>query len=76
MRKEIIEYDSPVDALVSIAKRLNGYEKRCRLSSEDFFDNFSKGRMEDSLDFTEWANLYQHYLALRAKIEKHLRHVA
>jgi hypothetical protein len=76
MRKERTEYDSPVDALVSIAKRLSGYESHYRLTSEEFFDSFSRGQMEDSLDFTEWANLYQHCLALREIIEKHLRHVA
>ena len=52
MRKERIEYDSPVDALVMVAKRLSGYEIRCRLSSEEFFDGYPNGRMEDSPDFT------------------------
>lgn len=32
--------------------------------------------MEDSIDFVEWANDYQHYVALRIEIEKQLRHVA
>lgn len=76
MRKQRIEYDSPVDALVAVAKRLSGYEDRYRIVSEDFFDKYSKGQMEDSADFIEWANNYRHYIAIRDDIERHLRHVA
>jgi hypothetical protein len=65
MRKEIIEYHSPLDALVAIAKRLSVYETRHRMSSEDFFDKYEKGSMEDSADFVEWSNDYRHYLAIR-----------
>jgi len=76
MRKQRIEYDSPVDALVTVAKRLSGYEDRYRITSEDFFDKFSKGKMEDSTDFVEWANDYQHYIVIRNDVERHLRNVA
>ncbi len=76
MRKQRIEYDSPVDALVTMAKRLSGYEDRYRITSEDFFDKFSKGKMEDSTDFVEWANDYRHYIVIRNDVERHLRNVA
>ena len=76
MRKQKIEYDSPVDALVAIAKRLSIYEGRYQMASEEFFDKFSKGQSEDSEDFVEWANDYQHYMAIRREIEAQLRHVA
>ena len=76
MRKQRIEYDSPVDALVAIAKRLSIFEARYRTASEEFFDKFSKGQSEDSADFVEWANDYQHYLAIRREIEGHLQHAA
>ena len=72
MRKQRIEYDSPVDALVAIAKRLGIFETRCRMTSEEFFDKFSKGQSEDSEDFVEWANDYQHYVAVRREIEAHV----
>ncbi|KHE90883.1 MAG: hypothetical protein K8F52_05995 [Candidatus Scalindua rubra] len=72
MRKQRIEYDSPVDALVAIAKRLSIYETRYRMTSEVFFDKFSKGQLEDSEDFVEWANDYQHYIAVRCEIEAHV----
>lgn len=76
MRKERNEYNSPIDALVTIAKRLSTYEIRHGMSSEDFFNKYEKGLMEDSVDFVEWSNDYRHYLAIRTEIEKHLRHVA
>lgn len=64
MRKQRSEYDSPVDALIAITMRLSGY----RTSSEDFFDGFCKGQMEDSADFTEGANDYQYYIAIKLEI--------
>ncbi len=76
MRKERVEYDSPVDALVAITKRLSVYEGRYDMTSEKFFDKFAKGQSEDSEDFVEWANDYQHYVAIRREIEAHLQHVA
>ncbi len=76
MRQERVEYDSPVDALVAITKRLSVYEGRYLMTSEEFFDKFAKGQSEDSEDFVEWANDYQHYVAIRREIEAHLQHVA
>ena len=76
MRKEKIEYGSSVDALVAVAKRLGIYENQYGMTSEDFYDRYQRGQKEDSVDFVEWANDYQHYVAIRSEIEKHLRHVA
>ena len=76
MRKQRIEYDSPLDALVAVTKRLSVYESRYRLSSEEFFDTFLKGQVEDCADFVEWANDYRHYVAIRLELERQLRHVA
>jgi hypothetical protein len=74
MRKLKMEYDSRVDALVAISKRLSLYEGRNKMESEEFFDRFSKGQMEDSEEFVEWANDYQHYLALRQDVDARLRY--
>jgi len=76
MKKETSEYSSPVDALVAVAKRLSVYEDRYGMTSEDFYNRYEKGQMEDSIDLVEWANDYQHYVAIRLEIDKHLRHVA
>jgi hypothetical protein len=76
MKKQRIEYSSPVDALVVITKRLNSFENKYHMSSEDFFDNYTKGDLSDNIDNVEWANDYQHYLALKNEIESLIGHVA
>ena len=65
MRKQRIEYNSSVDALVAVAKRLSVYEGQYNMMSEEFYDKFIKGQMGDTEDFIEWANNYRHYLDLR-----------
>jgi hypothetical protein len=74
MRKIRIEYDSRVDALVAVSKRLSAYEGRNKMQSEEFFDEFVKGKTEDSEEFVEWANDYQHYLTLREEVVAKIRH--
>jgi hypothetical protein len=76
MRKHRIEYDSPLDALVAVAKRLNAYESQYEMESEEFFDKYRKGESDDAEDFVEWANDYQHYLSIRRDLEIRLQHVA
>ena len=74
MRKLGIEYDSRIDDLVAISKRLSSYEGRYKMQSEEFFDRFAKGLTEDSEEFIEWANDYQHFIALREDVDTRLRH--
>lgn len=76
MIKKRIEYGSPVEALIAVAKRLNALESRYQMSSEDFFDRYTKGDMEDSIDFVEWANGYRHFLAIKLDLEEIMRHAA
>ncbi|UCH97207.1 MAG: hypothetical protein JSV88_10250 [Candidatus Aminicenantes bacterium] len=64
MQKQISKYDSPLDALIAVTKRLSIFEGKYGMVSEDFFDKFNKGQMDDSIDFIEWSNDYQHYLAI------------
>ncbi len=76
MQKQTVIYDSPVDALVAISKRLSILEERYGMASEDFFHRYSAGHLGDSVDFVEWANAYEHFIAIRERIEKKLRHAA
>ncbi len=76
MQKQIAEYDSPVDALVAVSKRLSTCESQYHMTSEEFYDKFSKGQLEDSAGFVEWANDYQHYMAMKLQIERRLQHFA
>ena len=76
MKKSIISYDSIIDALVAVSKRLSSYEERYHMVSEDFYYKFKKGQVSDEIDFVEWSNDYQHYLAIRHELEKQLENVA
>ena len=76
MIKKRIEHGSPVEALIAIVKRLNVLESRYRMSSEDFFDQYTKGSLDDNLDFVEWANDYRHFFAIKLDLEEMIRHVA
>jgi len=76
MRKQRIEYDSPLDALVAITKRLSGYESRHGMTSEEFFDRYCKGQLDDDALSIDWANDYRHYLAIHSELEQKLRDAA
>jgi len=76
MRKNTAEYTSSLDAIIELVKRLKTYEIRHGIDSEDFFDRYSKGSMNDDIEHVEWANDYRHYLALRREVEDQLRHAA
>jgi hypothetical protein len=65
MRKQVIEYTSPLDALIALTKQLNIYEIKYQMSSEDFFAKYSQGETSDDEVFVKWAGNYQHYLALQ-----------
>ena len=76
MRKQTTRYTSPIDALSAVAKRLSTYETRHGMDSEDFFNEYSQGRLSDDAAFVEWANDYRHYVEIRTRIEKSLADVA
>ncbi|MBA4371984.1 MAG: hypothetical protein C0402_03890 [Thermodesulfovibrio sp.] len=69
MLKQTIQYTSPLDALIAVAKRLNSYESQQQMGSEEFFDQYSRGKLADDAIFVEWANDYRHYLYLRQDIK-------
>ena len=76
MRKQTIQYTSPLDALVAITKRLGLREDKYRIESEEFFYRYEKGEMGDDADTMEWASDYRDYLNLRQEIANRLRDVA
>ena len=76
MRKQTVQYTSPLDALIAVTKRLSTYGSQQLLDSEEFFDQYSRGWLLDDAVFIEWANDYRHYLELRQKLEKSLQNVA
>jgi hypothetical protein len=76
MRKQRIEYSSPLDALIAVTKRLSIYENKYQWDSENFFDRYNKESLTDEVDFIEWINNYHHYLALRLELANLLAHPA
>ena len=73
MRKQRDIYTSPLDALVSVSKQLSLYENQRGMDSETFFDRYQKGLIDDEVASVEWANAYQHYVALHQQLENQLR---
>ena len=76
MRKQTIQYTSPLDALVGVTKRLSLYESQQQMDSEEFFNLYRRGQLSDDIVFLEWANDYRHYLALHQELETRLKNVA
>jgi len=76
MRKQTIQYSSPLDALIEVAKRLSILEQQHNMDSEEFFYQYSLGLLSDDAVFVEWANDYRHYLYLHQELDKKLKNVA
>jgi hypothetical protein len=76
MRKQTIQYTSPLDALVAVAKRLSLYENHQKMDSEEFFNQYNRGLLSDDRLFIEWANDYRHYLALHQELAQKLNNAA
>jgi hypothetical protein len=72
MRKQRDICTSPQDALVSVSKQLSLYENQRGMDSEIFFDRHQKGLVGDEAISIEWANAYQHYVALHQQLESQL----
>jgi hypothetical protein len=58
--------------LCDLAKRLQTYETKHNMSSEYFFEQYSKGLLADDIIYIEWSNDYRHYIALHNEIEERL----
>jgi hypothetical protein len=76
MRKQVLQFDSPLDALLAIAKRLSRLEAEVGMDSEEFYARYTQGQMGDDARFIDWANDYRHYVALRNALDKKLHEAA
>ncbi len=70
MRKQIIEYTSPLDALIFLAKQLHTYEIKYQVDSAEFFAQYQHGKTDDDEDAIDWAGNYRHYIALHQELER------
>ena len=53
MRKQTIQYTSPLDAPIPVAKRLSKRELRHDMESEDFFAQYMQDEIQDDAEFVE-----------------------
>ena len=76
MRKQTLHYSSPLDALIEVTKRLSFREMQEQMDSDEFFHQYSQGRLSDDSAHVEWANDYRHYLSLHQELKNRLKHAA
>lgn len=70
-KKRRIHHTPPLDALSAVLRRLNHYEYQYHQGSEEFFEQYSQGKLADEVDFVEWANDYRYYLELHRTVASH-----
>ncbi|MBO0348612.1 hypothetical protein J0895_05740 [Phormidium pseudopriestleyi FRX01] len=66
LEQEISKY-SLRQEIAKIEQKIQGFEQKYQMQSEDFFQRFQAGELGDSMDFFEW-NAYHEMLA-NAKVE-------
>lgn len=49
---------------------LHAFEQRFDMESSHFYQRFEAGELGDSMDFFEWAGLYELYQEARNKVER------
>lgn len=55
--------------LADLQARLQGFEARYHLQSEDFYQQFRAGQLGDAADFVEWSVFYDMWVAARERLE-------
>jgi len=66
-------YPSVIEALDALLRSLISYEQKHQMSSDEFYERYLAGELEDSREFVEWAGDYQHYMELKKEMEKKLK---
>ncbi len=54
----------------TVKKELVQFEKRFRMTSEQFYRDFEDGKLGDDGDFFEWSGLYENVLLYTERIKK------
>ncbi len=52
------------------SQKIKGFERKYKMSSEEFYRAFSNGELGDDSDFMEWAGEYEILADLKEDIEK------
>ena len=51
-----------------LRERLQAFETRYQMSSEDFYRRFRAGAMGDSMDVVDWSTFYELWESVRARL--------
>lgn len=60
---------SPLDDFIEVIRDLTMLELKYKLSSQDFFNRFQNGEMDDDIEFIRWANKYEIYQEIKSDME-------
>jgi len=63
---QIAKYRSHIN---QIDYELKNFEAKYKMSSEEFFDKFQSGVLDDAADYFEWAGLYENVLLYKERIQ-------
>jgi hypothetical protein len=68
--RDIIRYqvDELKNSIHNIEIDLRDFEEKYKLSTEEFYRNFTKGAMDDSEDFILWSGIYEMQLDNKKKL--------
>ena len=56
---QAIAKTSPLNDFIQIIKDLTIFEFKYKINSQNFFNRFQNGEMDDDIEFIRWANKYQ-----------------
>lgn len=56
--------------ILNIEKDLTIFEKKYKITTEQFYKKFKNGKIDDEDDFMIWAGIYEMYMRDKQKLEK------
>ena len=76
MLAEAMAESNPADELLELAHELREYERKYKMSSSEFFEQFRRGELGDDMDWIDWAGTYQIFQRLKRRVELALMQAA
>jgi hypothetical protein len=64
----VLERVAALREYADLRERLQAFETRYQLSSEDFYRRFRAGEMGDAMDVVEWSVFYEMWESVRARL--------
>jgi hypothetical protein len=67
---KIMSYDieKTKEEMNDLKNELLNYENRFKKNSAEFYEEYSKGKLEDNAEFFEWSALYQMYIRTSSRL--------